>query len=66
MLSTFVGQQLRTLINSENAEDLVVLTELVESGQVTPVVERTYPLSEAPAATRHMAEGRARGKVVTV
>ncbi len=64
MLSPFVGQQLGTLMTSENAEDLIVLTELIESGKVTPVIDRTYPLSETPAAIRYMEEGHARGKVV--
>ena len=54
MLSQFVGQQLGTLMTSENAEDLIVLTELIESGKVTPVIDRTYPLSETPAAIRYM------------
>lgn len=64
VLSRFVGQKLGGFISSENAKDLVALTELIESGAVTPAVDRTYPLAEAPAAIRHMAEGRARGKVV--
>jgi NADPH:quinone reductase-like Zn-dependent oxidoreductase len=64
MLSPFVGQKLSTLVNSENAEDLIVLTKLIESGAVTPAIERTYPLSETPAAIAHMAAGRARGKIV--
>jgi NADPH:quinone reductase-like Zn-dependent oxidoreductase len=64
LLSPFVGQKLATFIATENAEDLVVLAELIESGKVTPVIERTYPLSEVPAAIRHMQEGHARGKVV--
>ena len=64
LLSRFVGQRLRMLTNSENAEDLIVLTELIESGKVTPVIDRTYPLSETPAAIRYMTEGHARGKVV--
>jgi NADPH:quinone reductase-like Zn-dependent oxidoreductase len=64
ILSPFVGQRLRGLLTSENAKDLVVLTELIESGKVIPVVDRTYPLSETPAAIRYMREGRARGKVV--
>jgi NADPH:quinone reductase-like Zn-dependent oxidoreductase len=64
LVSRFVGQTLTALVNSENAGDLVVLTELIESGAVTPAVDRTYPLSDAAAAVRHMVEGRARGKVV--
>jgi NADPH:quinone reductase-like Zn-dependent oxidoreductase len=64
MLSPFVSQTLRTFIASENAEDLLVLKELVESGKVTPVIDRTYPLNEAADAIRYLEEGRARGKVV--
>ena len=63
-LSPFVGQTLRTFIATERTEDLVVLAELIESGQVTPVIDRTYPLAEVPAAIRYMQDGRARGKVV--
>jgi NADPH:quinone reductase-like Zn-dependent oxidoreductase len=64
LLSPFVGQRLRMLTNSENAKDLEALTGLVESGAVTPALERTYSLDEAPLAVQHMVEGRARGKVV--
>jgi NADPH:quinone reductase-like Zn-dependent oxidoreductase len=63
-LSPFVGQKLGTFVNSENSADLVALTGLIEAGRVTPVVDRTFPLDEAPAAVRYMREGRARGKVV--
>jgi NADPH:quinone reductase-like Zn-dependent oxidoreductase len=64
LLSPFVSQKLAPLASSENAADLIVLTGLVESGQVTPVVDRTYPLEEAAAAIRHMLDGKARGKLV--
>jgi NADPH:quinone reductase-like Zn-dependent oxidoreductase len=64
MLSPFVGQRLGTFINKENHEDMIVLKELIESGKVTPVIDRTYPLSEVPEAIRYLQEGRARGKVV--
>jgi NADPH:quinone reductase-like Zn-dependent oxidoreductase len=63
-LSPFVSQKLGTFVSSENREDLLVLTELIESGQVTPAVDRIYPLREAAAAMRHMLDGHARGKVV--
>jgi NADPH:quinone reductase-like Zn-dependent oxidoreductase len=63
-LSPFVGQKLGFFVASENAADLVVLTELVESGQLTPAIDRTFPLPEAPAAVDYMTAGRARGKVV--
>jgi NADPH:quinone reductase-like Zn-dependent oxidoreductase len=64
MLSPFVDQKLGTFVNKENHEDLLVLKELIESGKVTPVIDRTYSLSEVPAAMRYLEEGHARGKVV--
>jgi NADPH:quinone reductase-like Zn-dependent oxidoreductase len=64
MLSPFVGQKLGTFVNKENHEDMLVLKELIESGKVTPVIDRTYPLSEVPEAIRYLEEGHARGKVV--
>jgi NADPH:quinone reductase-like Zn-dependent oxidoreductase len=64
LLSPFVSQKLGTFISSENAEDLVALTDLIESGKVTPAVDRTYLRREVPAAISHVANGRARGKVV--
>jgi NADPH:quinone reductase-like Zn-dependent oxidoreductase len=64
MLSPFVGQKLGTFISKENYEDLIVLKELIETGKVRPVIDRTYPLSEVPEAIRYLEEGHARGKVV--
>jgi NADPH:quinone reductase-like Zn-dependent oxidoreductase len=64
MLSPFVGQKLGTFVNKENHEDMLVLKELVESGEVTPIIDRTYPLAEVPEAIRYLEEGHARGKVV--
>jgi NADPH:quinone reductase-like Zn-dependent oxidoreductase len=64
LLSLFVRQNLFMLASTENARDLNELRDLIESGQVTPSVDRTYPLSEAPNAIRYVREGRAKGKVV--
>ena len=64
MLSPFVGQKLGTFVASENHEDMNVLKELIEVGKVTPVIDRTYPLSEIPEAIRYLEERHARGKVV--
>lgn len=64
LLSKLVSQKLGTFVASENAEDLATLQALVEAGKVTPAIDGTYPLSEAPAAIRHLADGHARGKVV--
>ena len=64
MLSPFVSQKLGAFLSSENAGDLVALKGLIEAGQVTLAVERTYPLAEVAGAIRHMLDGRARGKLV--
>ena len=64
VLSRFVGQKLGTFVSSENHQDMLVLTELIEAGKVTPVIDRTYPLSQAAAAIQYVKDGRARGKVV--
>ena len=64
MLSPFVSQEFGMLLASINQADLAVLTELMEAKKVTPVIDRTYTLSEVPAAIRYLEEGHARGKVV--
>jgi NADPH:quinone reductase-like Zn-dependent oxidoreductase len=63
MLSPFVSQKLGTFIAAVNAKDLLVLKELIEAGKVTPVMDRTYALSESSDAIRYLEKGRARGKV---
>jgi NADPH:quinone reductase-like Zn-dependent oxidoreductase len=60
----FASQRLATFIVSPNQENLVVLRELIETGKVTPVIDRTYPLSETRQAIDHVGTGHARGKVV--
>jgi NADPH:quinone reductase-like Zn-dependent oxidoreductase len=65
-LSPFVGQKLGTFVASENHEDMLILKELIESGKVTPVIDRTYPLAEVPEAIRYLEEGHAKGKVVII
>jgi NADPH:quinone reductase-like Zn-dependent oxidoreductase len=64
MLSPFVSQKLGTFVAKQNSENLMVLKELIEAGKVTPVIDRTYPLSEVPEAMRYVEAGHARGKVV--
>lgn len=63
-LSPFVSQNLRPFIATNRASDLIFLAELVATGQVTPVIERTYTLAEAPKAVDYVEQGHARGKVV--
>ncbi len=64
MLSPFVRQRLRTFVAKIATDDLEFLAELVEAGRLTPVIDRTYPLRDAPEAVRYLAEEHARGKVV--
>ena len=47
-----------------NQKDLVCIRELLETGKVVPVIEKSYPLCELPMAMRYIAEGHARGKIV--
>jgi NADPH:quinone reductase-like Zn-dependent oxidoreductase len=64
VLSLFVSQRMVPFITAANKEDLVVLKDLIEAGTVTPVIDRSYGLSEVPEAIRYLEEGHARGKVV--
>ncbi len=64
IVSLFVSQRLRGLATKTERDDLLTLTELIEAGTLTPVIDRTYPLIEAPDAIRHLAEGHAAGKIV--
>jgi NADPH:quinone reductase-like Zn-dependent oxidoreductase len=66
LASPFVRHNLRGLFATEPAADLDLLRELIEAGTVRPVVDRTFPLSGAADAIRHLHAGRARGKVVVV
>ena len=63
-LSPFVGQRLTILGPKEHYTVLERLTELIENGQLAPVIEQTYPLNDMPNAMRQLVAGRARGKLV--
>lgn len=64
LLSPFLRQQLRSLTAVERREDLLLLKDLIEADRVTPVIDRTYPLNEAPKALSDANEGHGRGKAV--
>jgi NADPH:quinone reductase-like Zn-dependent oxidoreductase len=64
VLSLFVPQKTRTFVSLPNNEDLATLKELIEAGKVTPVIDRTYPLSETPEALSYVEQGHTQGKVV--
>jgi NADPH:quinone reductase-like Zn-dependent oxidoreductase len=63
-VSKFVGQQLRWFLARLNRDDLLFMCDLVADGKLKPVVDRTYPLREAPEAIAYLEAGHARGKVV--
>ncbi len=63
VLFQFGDQKLGNFLMGTNHEDLVTLKELIEAGKVTPVMDRTFPLSETAEALRHVGDGHTRGKV---
>ena len=65
-LSRLVGQRLRMLSSRPRPEDLQTLAELLEAGQLTPVVGRTYPLGQVPEAMRQMVQGQGRGGKIAI
>ena len=64
LVSPFVGQRLRSFFSKPRGEDLVVLQELLEAGKLTPVIDRTFPLSETAEAIRYVGERSTQGKTV--
>jgi NADPH:quinone reductase-like Zn-dependent oxidoreductase len=63
-LSPFVSQKFVTFLEKGSGRDLGVLKEMIEAESVTPVIDRTYPLSDAAEAVRYVEQGHSRGKVV--
>jgi NADPH:quinone reductase-like Zn-dependent oxidoreductase len=64
VLSGFVSQKMTSFTVKANKEDLQFLKQLIEAGTLTPVIDRTYPLSGVPEAIRYLEGGHAQGKVV--
>jgi NADPH:quinone reductase-like Zn-dependent oxidoreductase len=62
--SRFVSQKFIAYIAQFNKKDMMVLADLMQSGKVTPVIERIYRLNETADALRYLETGHARGKVV--
>jgi len=63
-LSPFVSQKLIPFIARPNKEDLTIISELMATGKVKPVIDKSYSLREVPEAIRYLEVGHARGKVV--
>ncbi len=64
LVSPFVNQQMGMMMADPSQKDLTILGELMQSGKMKAVIDRTYKLSEVPAAIAYLEEGHARGKVV--
>ncbi len=64
LLSLFTRQKFVSFMAKSNTDDLSVLGELLENGNVKPVIDRTFSLNEVPEAVRYVADKHARGKVV--
>ena len=60
----FASQNVVIFMTERSRDDLLFVRELIESGKVTPVIDRTYPLAETAEAIRYLEQGHARGKVV--
>lgn len=64
LASLFVRKQVQPFVVNHNHEKMMALDTLITSGEVSPVIDRTYPLEETPEALRYLDEGRAKGKIV--
>src|SRR5437870_9866307 len=64
VVSPFVSQKMGMMMAELKKSDLAILGDMMQSGKVKPVIDRTYKLSELPEAIRYLEEGHARGKVV--
>lgn len=64
VLSRFTRQNLRPFLSVEKRADLLALADLLETGRITPVIDRIYPLKEAAEAFRYVGAGHTQGKVV--
>ncbi len=62
--SLFTRRQGRPFVSTPNPDDLAALSELAESGKLVPVIDRSYPLGEAPAAVAHVGQRHAQGKTI--
>jgi NADPH:quinone reductase-like Zn-dependent oxidoreductase len=63
-VSPVVSQRLLPFLAQQRREDLAVLRQLLEDRKVTPIIDRTYPLSGVPEAIRYLEQGHATGKIV--
>lgn len=63
-LSPFISQKMGTFIASENADDLEVLTQMIDAGDITPVIDSVHPLADTAVAVARMVDGSGCGKQI--
>ena len=63
-LNALAGQTLKSFTAKVTTQALTEVGDLIESGSITPVIDRTYPLTDAAAAVRLVEEGSPAGKVI--
>lgn len=66
LLAALMRQHARPFLTAANKDDLLYLSDLIETGKVKPVIDRTYPLSDIHEAMRYLEEEHAQGKVVVL
>ena len=64
VIAPFVGQKLRPLATAPNKKDLLLVKDLIESGKLMPVIDRTFALKDVRDAFRHLEQGNVCGKIV--
>jgi NADPH:quinone reductase-like Zn-dependent oxidoreductase len=64
IIAPAVSQRMVFFLAQQNKADLTVLRELIDTGKLTPVIDRTYPLAQAADAIRYLEQGHARGKII--
>jgi NADPH:quinone reductase-like Zn-dependent oxidoreductase len=64
LLKPFIKQEMSFMMSEVKRDDLLVLRDLMQSGKVTPVIDKSYPLNQTSEAVAYVETGRARGKVV--
>ncbi len=64
LISPFISQKMGMMMAKQSKDDLKILADLMQSGKVTPVIDKTYPLSQIADAIRYLEQGHARGKVI--
>src|SRR5213079_2313331 len=64
VLSPFTSQKMGMMMADANGKDLSILADMMQSGKLKPIIDRTYKLNELSAAIAYLEEGHARGKVV--